>query len=95
MKFQDNVGNWGTMYTDDIIYDNVDPVTTIVSPAASSWHNSDFSVNFDDTDTNLDASSCRYRIEENGAQSYPAMGWASRTCGGDVAVDISSYCAVE
>ena len=66
-------------WSENIEVDLVDPVADLAAPAAGSWHNGDFSVDFQDDDdgTGVDTSSCRWRIE---SQTTTTSDWSSRAC---------------
>jgi len=74
------------------VVDNTDPSTSIISPSAGTWFNSDFTVSFSDSDGESGLDRCEYRIVDGGSVS---KSWNTRSCDGSITVDISQYCTIE
>lgn len=62
-----------------ITVDRGDPSTEVGAPSAGSWHNGDFSVDFQDDDpgVGIDTTECSWAVESNGSQT---QSWGSRAC---------------
>lgn len=70
-------------WSDTIRVDLTAPTSNFVAPAESSWHNGDFSIDFQDIDpaggSGLDSNACDWRITSDGVVTAD---WASRACNG-------------
>jgi|GEM_PF-2816002 len=92
-KVSDNAGN-ETTGSVEIKVDKDEPTTEIVSPAESSWHNSDFEVSISDSDTGgsgLDK--CYYRVKAlNGNDWIYTVGdqdnWVERNCNSSITLTV-------
>jgi hypothetical protein len=88
-QYKDAVGNRSTSsITDTIIYDGTIPTTTITSPAAGGYYNTDFVVSFSDADVGVGLGNCFYTIYNNGA----SVESAARTCNSTITVNVPVDC---
>ncbi|PIU30564.1 hypothetical protein COT07_00005, partial [Candidatus Woesearchaeota archaeon CG07_land_8_20_14_0_80_44_23] len=62
------------------------PNTTVNSPAAASWHNSNFTLNISDSDLQSGLQACYYRVISNGTET---KGWTARNCNNATAISVS------
>jgi hypothetical protein len=68
-----------------VAVDTVHPVTTVTSPAAGSWHGSDFAISISDTDDNSGLDVCNWSILSSGEFTRP---WELRTCNAPQSVTV-------
>lgn len=69
------------------LVDLVNPSSSITAPPASSWHRSDMTVTFVDSDdgSGLDETGCRWRVVSDGVTQ---LDWTSRPCNGEKTVSV-------
>jgi len=94
-KISDKATN-ETVGSVEIKVDKSKPTTEIVSPAESSWHNSDFEVSISDSDIGgSELSTCWYRVKSfNGTDWVITKSGVQRSCNSPVTLTVSSegYC---
>lgn len=85
-----------TPWSDPVAVDLVEPIADVVSPAAGSWHNGDFVVDFDDGDdgAGIDTATCEWRVT---SQVTTTLDWTTRVCDGSRTLTVGSgqLCDVE
>ncbi|MFA6448281.1 MAG: DUF2341 domain-containing protein, partial [bacterium] len=82
----DKAGNSAAIKIDFLV-DNTDPTTTIVGPAASSWHGADFVVDVTNADVGSGLNVCYYRVFSNAVQT---LAWTTYACGTDPTVTVGA-----
>ncbi|MFA6448592.1 MAG: NHL repeat-containing protein, partial [bacterium] len=86
----DNVGNYINPASTTFVfkYDNLPPSTTIVGPAASSWHSSAFTADVTNADTGGSGLNvCYYRVLSNAVQT---LAWTSYACATDPSISVGA-----
>ncbi|MFW6449953.1 MAG: Ig-like domain-containing protein, partial [Nanoarchaeota archaeon] len=81
----DDAGNFNETETRIFGVDTTDPVTQITSPEEGSWQNSEFNVEFSDSDEGQGLDYCEYRVIDDGSTS---VDWSERDCNEGISVDL-------